>query len=106
MIGIYEIDLETERFINASSSVYEYLGCNREEVIGQSVDSFLTAESLKHFHQRLEKVKAGGIIDSKTEYVAVKKDGTRIPIVIDAYYRINNGKIVGAIVAVKELKDD
>lgn len=105
MIGIYEIDLENETFVNASSVMYEGLGYRKEDVVGRPVNEFLTSESNELFQKRLLQMRAGRILDSRVEYTCITKDGIRIPVVIEAFYKIANGKIVGAIVAVKEIKD-
>lgn len=104
MIGIYEIDIESDTFTNVNPAIYEGLGYSKEEVEGQPVTVFLSEESSKLWRLRREQIQAGKLLDSSVEYVCVAKDGTRMPVVIEAFYKIENGRITGAIVAVKELK--
>jgi PAS domain S-box-containing protein len=105
MIGIYEIDLPKGIFLKVSQNVCEGLGYSSEELIGQSVSKVITPDSLNHFHERMSKMQNGEMLDGKVQYIAIAKNGTRIPIAIEAFYKISNGRIVGAIVAAEESKD-
>jgi PAS domain S-box-containing protein len=105
VIGIYEIDLLKGIFLKVSQNVCEGLGYSPEELIGQSVGKVMTPESSAHFQERMNKMQHGEMLDGKVQYIAIARDGTRIPISIEAFYKISNGRIVGAIVAAEESKD-
>jgi PAS domain S-box-containing protein len=103
LIGIYEIDLNKGVFLQVSQVICEGLGYKEEELIGQPVSKVLTPESVEHFKHRLDRMKHGEMLDGKVEYIAVAKNGVQVPVTIEAFYKIANGKIVGAIVAVQEI---
>lgn len=104
MIGIYEIDMNTQRFINVSDVMCDGLGYTKEDLIGQHVTKLMTDEGIAHFAERLQKMRSGEMLDgSKTVYLVKAKDGKLVPCEIEAFYRIDNGKIVGAIVAAREV---
>jgi PAS domain S-box-containing protein len=105
MIGIYEIDLPSGIFLKVSQNVCEGLGYSTDEMIGQSVKNFITPDSMEHFYERMEQMSHGEMIDGQVEYTAIAKDGSRIPIRVESFYKISNGRIVGAIVAAEEKKD-
>lgn len=104
MIGIYEIDITTQTFVNVSHVVCSGLGYTKEELVGKPISMVLTPESVEHFRQRMEKMNRGEVLDGQAEYIVVTKDGRKVPVEIEAFYKIKDGGIVGAIVAVREAK--
>ncbi len=106
MIGVYEIDFLTMTFVNVSQIICDGLGYTQEELVGQPVMKVLTPESIELMSSRIARMRKGEFPDGKSEFVAVCKSGALIPVAIEAFFKIENGNIVGALVAVREIKND
>lgn len=105
MIGIYEIDLKNGTFLRVSQNICAGLGYSEDELIGHSVEKVLTLQSMEHFRKRMDRMNSGEMLDGRVEYVAIARDGTLIPVAIEAFYKISNGRIIGAIVAAEEVEN-
>lgn len=97
--------MTTDSFVHVSPVIYEGLGYTKEDIEGKPVTYFLTENSIRLWEYRREQLLAGKLLDSNVEYTCVSKDGKMIQVVIEAFYRIQNGKVNGAIVAVREIKN-
>ncbi len=106
MIGVYEIDFKNMTFVNVSETVCKGLGYTQEELVGQPVMKVLTPRSIELMSARVARMQRGEFPDGKSEFVAVCKNGSLIPVAIEAFFKIENGNIVGALVAVREIKHD
>ena len=106
LIGIYEIDFKTERIIQANKTLCDMLGYTEDELKTTSISDFITPESLELFNKRMAQAKIGNIIDSKTQYIAVTRGGVKIKVEVESFYKIENGYIVGALVAVRGIEPD
>jgi len=106
VIGIYEIDFEQQTFINVSPILCQGLGYTEDELIGQPVSKVLSPASLKHFIDRLSQMDQGDLVESTANYTVVDKHGHELAIKIESFYKVANGKIIGAIVAAKEIPND
>jgi PAS domain S-box-containing protein len=74
---IWTADISTRRYTYASPSIREMTGYTVEEVVGQPIDSWLTAESAgrlaREVDQSLRRIAAGDVLVSELELVC--KDG-------------------------------
>ncbi|PKN81344.1 MAG: hypothetical protein CVU51_14225 [Deltaproteobacteria bacterium HGW-Deltaproteobacteria-1] len=73
--GIYEVDLETNRFVNVNDVICEYTGYTRDELLNTNLFNLLTEESQRLMAQRLEKLYAGEQIPPSVEYCFRTKGG-------------------------------
>ena len=104
LIGVYEIDFQTERIIQANQTLCDMLGYTEDELKTTPIADFVTPDSLQLFHQRMALAKLGKRIDSKTHYTAVTRSGQLIEVEIESFYKIEDGQIVGALVAVRGIE--
>jgi PAS domain S-box-containing protein len=104
VVGIYEVDFRTGLFVNASQRVASELGYKIEELEGKPVEMIMTEESKELFRKRVKEAMKGKMIDGKVEYEVITKSGTHRFVRIEAFYKIENRRIVGALVAVREVK--
>jgi len=106
LIGIYEIDFKTERIVQANKTLCDMLGYTEDELKNTPVSAFVTPESFELFKRRMAQVKAGNVLESKAKYTAVTRAGIHIKTEIESFYKIENGDIVGALVAVRGIEPD
>ncbi len=104
MIGVYEIDFKTMTFVNVSKTVCDGLGYERKELVGQSVMKVLTPVSIALMQSRIARMHRGEFVNGQVEFMAITKNGIHIPVMVEAFYKIENGNIVGALVAVREIQ--
>ena len=89
---VFEIDLEGNLlFLNDYS--YQMFGYNKDDQIGNAF-SMMAPEDLPRISENLKKI-LHGIPNNGTEYVAIKKDGTRMPVIEYSVPVYKEGKPVG-----------
>jgi PAS domain S-box-containing protein len=91
----------------ANSRVIEITGYSKEELESNfDANRFVAPEDIERSKQNMEKVFSGQMRHSN-EYTFIKKDGTRLPVLLNSVPIIKNGKIVGIrgiIIDLTELK--
>lgn len=80
--GYHSLDC-TGRIVNINDTELSWLGYQRDEVIGRSIEEFHTRESRKRFKQNFPKFLKSGSIKA-VEFELVRKDGTFLPILLNA----------------------
>jgi len=94
--GIYEVDLEINRFVNVNDVICEYTGYTRDELLNTNLFNLLTEESQKLMAQRLEKLYAGEQIPPSVEYCFRTKGGEFIWAMLNTRYIYKAGRLKGA----------
>ncbi|MBU7585199.1 MAG: PAS domain S-box protein [Nostoc sp. TH1S01] len=80
--GYHSLDKEG-RFIKINETELQWLGYSREEMIGQPLVKFFTADSRLTFEQNYHHFKQQGWVKD-IEYEMICKDGTVLPVLINA----------------------
>jgi PAS domain S-box-containing protein len=89
--GYHSLDAEG-RFVLINDTELRWLGYSREEILGYRFDALLTPDSQIRFHNQFPQFQARGWI-SDTEFELVCKDGSRLPIILNATsIRDSNGQ--------------
>jgi PAS domain S-box-containing protein len=90
---VYEIDI-TGRILYSNRQGIEFFGYVKEDLDrGINISEFFP-ESHQQMIENLRSLNAQGQISSN-EYIAKKKDGTKIPVVTHTFATFLNGKIIG-----------
>ncbi|MCF8061124.1 MAG: PAS domain S-box protein [Deltaproteobacteria bacterium] len=91
---VYETD-GTGRFLFLSRSGFEAFGLSTEEFDrGLNVDDLFADEDLRRVHDDMERIMAGEPVGA-TEYTAVRKDGTRFPVLVHSSAIVREETIQG-----------
>lgn len=90
--GIYEVDLLTNRFIDANDVICEYSGYSREELLSFSPLDLLTEDSQKKFRARAAKVLAGETVPETAEFQVVTKSGHLLWVLVNTRTTFENGQ--------------
>lgn len=96
--GIYEIDFQGPNFKSVNEATCKLSGYTREELMAMGPMDLLDEESKKKFNVRIHKILAGQTIKEQVDYTVIKKDGTRIAVVLHIKPTYTNGKLDGALV--------
>lgn len=80
--GYYSLD-GNGTFINANKTTLQWLGYEKEELIGKPFKDILTAECLKDFEKTFPDFKEKGTLTDK-EFTYIRKDGTFMPVLLNA----------------------
>ncbi|MEW6183015.1 MAG: PAS domain S-box protein [Bacillota bacterium] len=104
-VGIYEIDLATNRFISMNGAMCRYLGYSEQELLSMSAFDILTEESKKHFAERVRKMMSGEPVSENSEYEVVCKDGRKYWAAIKAAIEFRDGKPVKAYIVAADITE-
>ncbi len=92
---VFELD-NRGRVVFANSRAIETIGYSKEELEKNfDANRFVAAEDVERSRENMKKMFAGGIRHSN-EYMFVKKDGTRFPVLITSAPIVKEGKVLGA----------
>ena len=94
--GIYEVDYETNLFINVNDAICEYTGYTRDELLTMNFFNLFTEESQTLMFARLKKLMAGEIIPQTVEYCIRTKAREKLWVLLNARYIYESGKLKGA----------
>jgi PAS domain S-box-containing protein len=103
--GIYEIDLINQKFISVNDVMCEYTGYTREEFLSMNPFDILSADSKRHFSERLGKLFAGENIPATTEFKIRAKNGRELWVILNARFVFKNGKPVGSTVIIHDITE-
>ena len=103
--GIYEIDIETVRYLSVNDVMCKYLGYTREEFLNMSPTDILTEESQKALLERMEKTYAGAPIPMEQEYSIRAKDGRILWVLINTNFQYEGGRPKIATVVAHEITE-
>jgi diguanylate cyclase (GGDEF)-like protein/PAS domain S-box-containing protein len=94
--GLYEVDYETNLFINVNDAICEYTGYTKDELLTMNYFNLFTEDSQKLMLVRLEKLMANENIPQIVEYCIRTKGGEELWIHLSARYIYESGKLKGA----------
>ena len=94
--GIYEVDYETNLFVNVNDAICEYTGYTKDKLLTMNFFNLLTEESQKLMLARLEKLMANEKIPQTVEYGIRTKGGEELWVHLSARYIYKSGKLKGA----------
>lgn len=80
--GYHSLDKDG-RFIQINNTELNWLGCKREEVIGQKITDYFTTENALDFENSFSLLKQRGF-QRDLELLLVRKDGTKMPVLVSA----------------------
>lgn len=96
--GIYEIDFRGPKFTSVNDAACLLSGYSREEFLAMNAMNILDKESQVRFQERIKKMLTGQKVDTEVDYTVVKKDGSRISVILHTKPIYTEGKITGALV--------
>lgn len=104
-VGIYEVDFVQQRFTSVNDVMCEYTGYSREELLAQGPFDLLTAESKALFVQRLQQGLQGQAQPDDVEYKIKAKNGQEYWVLLNARWRYQDDRPVGATVVVNNITE-
>ncbi|MBU2547283.1 MAG: PAS domain S-box protein [Proteobacteria bacterium] len=104
-VGIYEIDVRTNRFLSVNDVMSIYTGYSREELLAMSPWDLLTGESREKFTRRIEKTLQGEDIPPTVEYSLRTKAGREIWTMLNTRIEHEAGRPVRAHVIIHEITE-
>jgi PAS domain S-box-containing protein len=90
---IYEIDL-SGKIIYGNRQIIKYFGFSQKDLEEGVLISEIFPESYPQMVSNLSRLRTVDEISSN-EYIARKKDGTRIPVVTHSFATVHDGKVIG-----------
>jgi PAS domain S-box-containing protein len=96
--GIYEIDFRVPKFTTVNDAMSVLSGYSRDELFAMNPFDLLDDESKKQFQERMKKALEGKEIDEQVDYIVIKKDGSRINVVLNNKLIFEDGRPIGAFV--------
>jgi PAS domain S-box-containing protein len=103
--GIYEIDFVRQKLISVNDVMCEYTGYSREELLALSPFDLLTDESKSLFAQRLQQGLQGQALPEDVEYKIKAKNGQEYWVLLNARWRYQDDRPVGATVVVHNITE-
>ncbi len=103
--GIYEIDFVQQKLISVNDVICEYTGYSREELLALSPFDLLTDESKSLFVQRLQQGLQGQALPEDVEYKIKAKNGQEYWVLLNARWRYQDDRPVGATVVVHNITE-
>lgn len=103
--GIYEVDFVRQRFTSVNDVMVEYTGYSREELLTMSPLDLLADESKVVFMQRLQQGLQGQSQPEDVEYKIKAKNGQEYWALLNARWRYQDNRPVGATVVVHNITD-
>lgn len=103
--GIYEIDVNTGRFISINDVMCDYMGYSKEELLSMNAMDMLTEEAQKKFIERQTRTRTGQRISDTTELELITKSGDRIWASLNTRLIYHDGKPVSAQVVAHNITD-
>ncbi len=104
-VGIYEIDFIKKRFISVNDVMCVYSGYSREEFLSLNPAQLLSDDSRDLFCQRLKKVLAGQHVSENVEFEIIKKDGTRLTVMLNNSFIYKKGILTGSRVVLHDITE-
>ena len=90
--GIYEIDLETFRFISVNNVMCEYTGYSQSEFLGLDPYALLNEKGQANLKQVLDMVVKEGQDRALLEYAIIGKGGRKIQALVNMRFYFENGR--------------
>jgi PAS domain S-box-containing protein len=103
--GIYELDLNEQRFIAVNDIMCQYTGYSEEEFLTMSPFDILSEEGKALYAQRSKKLLAGEKVSESVEYKIIKKEGGEMWVALNISPIYQNGKAKGATVVVHNISE-
>ncbi len=103
--GIYEVDFLQQRFTSVNDVMCAYTGYSREEMLALSPFDLLTDESKALFVQRLPQGLQGQTQPEEVEYKIRAKNGQEYWVILNARWRYQNDRPVGAMVVMHNITE-
>ncbi|MDD5687925.1 MAG: PAS domain S-box protein [Elusimicrobia bacterium] len=90
-------DVKTGIILDANKNVKSLTGYSKKEIIGSNRSKLHSPDKLKYYHQHFcEHIKKGMVFDNEAEIV--RKDGTTVPVSINAHViKIGDKKVIQGI---------
>ncbi|UCF93489.1 MAG: PAS domain S-box protein [Desulfobacterales bacterium] len=103
--GIYEIDLEKQKFVNVNDVMCEYTGYTKEEFLQLNPFDILTKDSQRQFEKRLNRLFAGQPIAATVEYKIRGKNGKEFWVMLNTKMLYDEDKPRSAAVVVHDITE-
>jgi PAS domain S-box-containing protein len=92
--GIYELDLENQKWINVNDVMCEYTGYTKEEFLAMTPYDLLDGESKAIFSERIRKMANGEAVSGAVEFKIRAKGGKEFWIAVNTRSAVHkNGKV-------------
>jgi PAS domain S-box-containing protein len=97
--AIFEVDLNSRKFISVNDALCEISGFSKEELLSLDILELLADEDKERFISRISEINEGNIIEEKVEYKVKAKDGHTIDSVLSMKFDFDeHGIAVSAMV--------
>jgi len=102
-VGIFEINLPTEKFTNVNSVMSEITGYSKEQLLNMKAVDFLVGDSKEQYNERLGKLLAGETIPKDVDYNIKNKNGEEIWVSLSANYFYESDIFKGALIVIYDV---
>ncbi|MCX5852523.1 MAG: PAS domain S-box protein [Deltaproteobacteria bacterium] len=92
-VGIVEVDVVNDRFIDVNDVICSYVEYSRDELLSMKVSSLFTEESVKVMHQRIRAFSRGENLPADVEYKLRTKSGAIIWVLSHMRHVVKEGKL-------------
>jgi PAS domain S-box-containing protein len=103
--GIFEIDLNTLKFLNVNDVMCEVMGYSKEQLFSMSPIELLTEESRNLLAERMKETRPGEKIPDSTEYKLRKKDKSEFWALVNTKMFYKDGKPFKAQVVAQDISE-
>jgi PAS domain S-box-containing protein len=103
--GIYEVDLETFRFIRVNDIMCRVTGYSREELMAMSPADLITEKSMQRLSERTGRLLNGEAIPSRAEFQIKTKNGRKLWALLTSKFEYVDGKPVRATVIISNIDE-
>lgn len=111
-IGIYEVDLETGKFISVNEVICDYTGYSEKELLAMDPAELLTDDSQKTLENFFEDIFAGIPVVSPVEYKIRCRNNQELQVLVNYRFHYENGRpkkasaLVNDITAIRKAEDE